>query len=86
MKKSERATESGKRVGAQICRAQDDSLRREATEAAGVFRVITVGGNGVQPGFDLARPRSIEVSEDEESRSISSSRANTNEWWPSQYP
>jgi len=62
-----RAAESGESVSAYIARVLDDSLKREAPAPAGPFRLITSGGKGAQAGFDIDRPRSIEVLEDEES-------------------
>ncbi len=61
-----RASASGLSVSAYIAKVLDDNLKREAPSPAGPFRLVTVGGRGVRPGFDLDRPRSIEASEDEE--------------------
>jgi hypothetical protein len=61
-----RAAASGESVSAFIARVLDDSLKRETPVPAGPFRLITVGGAGVRSGFDLDRPRSVEVAEDEE--------------------
>lgn len=61
-----RAAESGESVSAYIARVLDDSLKREEPAPAKPFRLITSGGKGVQAGYDIDRPRAIEVSEDEE--------------------
>lgn len=61
-----RASESGESVSAFIARVLDDSLKRTEAPEADPFRLITVGGAGVQPGYDLDRPRSIDVTDDEE--------------------
>ena len=61
-----RAAESGESVSAFIARVLDDSLKRDDTQPAGPFRLITSAGEGVTAGYDLDRPRSIDVTEDEE--------------------
>lgn len=61
-----RAAESGESVSAFIARVLYDSLKREEPAPARPFRLITASGNGVRSGIDPDRPRSIDVSEDEE--------------------
>jgi hypothetical protein len=62
-----RAAEKGLSVSAFVAGVLSDRLmQREPAAEAPPFRLITVGGPGVQPGIDLDRPRELEVAEDRE--------------------
>lgn len=61
----ERAAEKGMSVSALIVRIVDDALKRPEPREERPFRLVTVGGEGVQQGVDLDRPRQLEVEEDE---------------------
>ncbi len=59
------AADEGLSVSAYIARILDDALKRPAEQTSTPFHLITVGGEGVRPGVDLDRPRSLMVAEDE---------------------
>ena len=62
-----RAARDGLSVSAFIARVLDDALKRQPTAGPPPppFRLITVKGDGVNPGIDLDRPRALETAEDE---------------------
>ncbi|HXV61698.1 MAG TPA: CopG family transcriptional regulator [Vicinamibacteria bacterium] len=60
-----RAAKEGMSVSAFIARTLDDALKRQTAREVPPFRLVTVKGEGVRPGIDLDRPRSLEVHEDE---------------------
>lgn len=62
-----RAAETGLSVSAFIAKILNDQLKRSAQQPATPFRLITVGGSGLQPGIDLDRPRELELEQDEQS-------------------
>lgn len=43
----------------------DDALKRTEPRESPAFRLVTVGGDGPRPGFDVDRPRAVDVGEDE---------------------
>jgi hypothetical protein len=60
-----KAAEEGLTLSAYIARTLDDALKRQAPPPSAPFRLITVKGEGVYPGIDLDRPRSLDVEDDE---------------------
>ena len=52
-------------VSAFIARVLDDALKVSEPRPTPPFRLVTVGGDGVQPGINLDRPRQLVVAEDE---------------------
>lgn len=61
-----RAAKEGRSVSAFIADVLDDALKRRQDEVeAKPFRLVTAGGDGVQPGVDLDRPRELLAAEDE---------------------
>jgi hypothetical protein len=61
-----RAARRGMSVSAFIARTLDDALKRPEPQHPVPFRLVTVGGEGLQPGVDLDRPNALVVSDDEE--------------------
>lgn len=64
----EKAAQSGTSVSAFIARVLDDALKRGEPREERPFRLVTVGGPGVQAGVNLDRPRELETAEDETTR------------------
>jgi hypothetical protein len=63
----QRAGKEGLSVSAFIARTLKDALRRPRPRAAPPpFRLVTVKGEGLQPGVDLDRPNALLVAEDEQ--------------------
>ena len=60
-----KAAEEGLSVSAFIARTLDDALKRQTLPKAPPFRLITVKGEGLHPGIDLDRPRTLDVEDDE---------------------
>lgn len=52
-------------INAWIARVLDDRLDRRDNQPAPLFRLVTVGGEGVQPGVGLDRPRELLAAEDD---------------------
>jgi hypothetical protein len=61
-----RAARRGMSVSAFIARTLDDALKRAEPRPRLPFRLVTVGGEGLQPGVDLDRPNALVASDDEE--------------------
>ena len=61
-----RASSEGLSVSAFIARTLNDALRRPRSRSTAPFRLITVRGEGLQPGIDLDRPNALLVAEDEQ--------------------
>ena len=59
------AAAKGMSVSAFIAKIVDEALKRRKPAQAKPFRLVTVGGRGPRPGFDLDRPRELETLEDE---------------------
>ncbi len=60
-----KATEEGLSVSAFIAQILDDALKRQEVRPSPPFHLVTVGGEGIYPGVDLDRPRTLLVAEDE---------------------
>jgi len=60
-----RAAREGLSVSAYIARVLDDALKRSEDRPVTAFRLISVGEEGVLPGVDLDKPRTLLVAEDE---------------------
>lgn len=60
-----KAAHEGLSLSAFIARTLDDALKRQVPPSAPPFRLITVKGEGLHPGIDLDRPRSLDVEDDE---------------------
>lgn len=61
-----RAAATGKSTSAFIAGILDDALKRsDPPPESPPFRLVTVGGEGVAPGIDLDRPRTLETMDDE---------------------
>jgi len=60
------AAREGLSVSAFIARTLDDALKRPNVQPAPPFRLVTVGGEGPQPGVDLDRPNALVAADDEE--------------------
>jgi hypothetical protein len=63
------AARRGMSVSAFIARTLDDALKRPEPRRPAPFRLVTVGGEGLQPGVDLDRPNTLVASDDEEALS-----------------
>jgi len=62
-----RAAREGMSVSAFIARTLDDALKRPETPIpVAPFRLVTVRGEGLQPGVDLDRPNALVASDDED--------------------
>ncbi len=61
-----RAARRGMSVSAFIARTLDDALKRPEPRPPIPFRLVTVKGEGLQPGVDLDRPNDLVASDDEE--------------------
>jgi hypothetical protein len=61
-----KAAEEGLTVSAFIAKTLDDALKRKPVPPARPFRLITVTGEGVRPGIDLDRARTLDIEEDED--------------------
>jgi len=61
-----RATREGLSVSAFIARTLGQALKRPAPRVAPPFRLVTVKGEGLQPGIDLERPNALVTAQDEE--------------------
>ena len=59
------AADAGLSVSAFIARILDDALKRQEVRPAPPFRLVTVAGEGIYPGIDLDRPRTLIAAEDE---------------------
>lgn len=60
-----RAAATGTSVSAYIARVLDDNLKRVERRPDKPFRLVTVGGAGLQGGVDLDRPRELEIADDQ---------------------
>jgi hypothetical protein len=60
-----RAAAEGLSVSAYIARTLNENLRRSTPEPAPPFRLLTVKGEGLQPGIDLDRPNALLTADDE---------------------
>ena len=60
------AAREGLSVSAFIAKTLDDALKRPAARPAPPFRLVTVKGEGLQPGVDLDRPNTLATADDEE--------------------
>jgi hypothetical protein len=60
-----RAAREGLSVSAFIAKVLDDALKRQPAPATPPFHLVTVTGDGAQPGIDLDRPRALDVRDDE---------------------
>ena len=60
-----KAAEQGLSVSAFIARVLDDALKRTDETPAPPFRLVTAGEDGVYPGIDLDKPRTLLVADDE---------------------
>jgi hypothetical protein len=61
-----RAAHEGLSVSAFIARTLNDALRRPAPRPSRPFRLVTVTGEGLQPGIDLDHPNALVADDDEE--------------------
>jgi hypothetical protein len=61
-----RAAAQGLSVSAFIAKTLSDALKRTAPRSATPFRLVTVKGEGLQPGVDLDRPNALVTADDEE--------------------
>ena len=61
-----RAAAQGMSVSAFIARTLNDALKRPAPKSGPPFRLVTVEGEGLQPGVDLDRPNALLTADDEE--------------------
>ena len=61
-----RATAQGLSVSAFIAKTLNDALKRPAPRSGPPFRLVTVRGEGLQPGIDLDRPNALLTGDDEE--------------------
>lgn len=61
-----KAAGKGLSVSAFIAKTLDDALKRPAPESTPPFRLVTVKGDGLQPGADLDRPNALVTADDEE--------------------
>jgi len=61
-----RATAQGLSVSAFIARTLNDALKRPAPRSEQPFKLVTVKGEGLQPGIDLDRPNALLTVDDEE--------------------
>lgn len=61
-----RAAREGLSVSAFIARTLDDALKQPAAQPAPPFRLVTVRGEGLQPGVDLDRPNTLAAADDED--------------------
>jgi len=52
-------------VSAFIARTLGDALKRQRPLRLPPFRLITVTGEGLHPGIDLDRPRTLDAGDDE---------------------
>jgi hypothetical protein len=59
------AARKGLSVSAFIAKTLDDAFKRPAPQAAAPFRLVTVRGEGLQPGVDLDRPNLLVAADDE---------------------
>ena len=62
-----KAASEGLSVSAFIAKTLDDALKRSTPKAAAPFRLVTVKGDGLQPGIELDRPNALVSADDEES-------------------
>jgi hypothetical protein len=60
------AAREGLSVSAFIAKTLDDALKRPPAGPAPPFRLVTVKGEGLQPGVDLDRPNALASADDEE--------------------
>jgi hypothetical protein len=60
------AASAGLSVSAFIAVILDDAIKRAAPAQVPRFRLVTVGGAGLQPGVDLDQPNAIVVADDVE--------------------
>lgn len=61
-----RAAREGLSVSAFIAGILGDALKRRTTAPPSPpFQLVTVSGDGLHPGIDLDRPRSLDAEEDE---------------------
>jgi hypothetical protein len=61
-----RAAAQGMSVSAFIARTLNEALKRTAPKSPTPFRLVTVKGEGLQPGIDLDRPNALLTADDEE--------------------
>lgn len=61
-----KAAAQGMSVSAFIAKTLNDALKKTTPRSAAPFRLVTVKGEGLQPGTDLDRPNALIAADDEE--------------------